>query len=83
MCVKIFHFKYVDFGQPVSRIPYFELRTYVNKQLNNDFLRCIALSWSKLTKMSDNSNNVRSSGVRFFRSPYLVIKSALASLGRY
>ena len=31
--------------------------------------------------MSDNSNNVRFSGVRFICSPYLAIKSALASLG--
>ena len=31
--------------------------------------------------MSDNSNNVHFSGVRFICSPYLAIKSALASLG--
>ena len=31
--------------------------------------------------MSDNSNNVHFSGVRFIGSPYLAIKSALASLG--
>ena len=31
--------------------------------------------------MSDNSNNVNFSGVRFICSPYLAIKSALASLG--
>ena len=31
--------------------------------------------------MSDNSNNVHFSGVRFIRSPYLAIKSAHASLG--
>ena len=36
---------------------------------------------NKLTKMSDNSNNVHFSGVRFICSPYLAIKSALASLG--
>ena len=30
--------------------------------------------------MSDNSNNVHFSGVRFICSPYLAIKSALASL---
>ena len=32
-------------------------------------------------KMSDNSVNVRFSGVRFICGPYLAIKSALASLG--
>ena len=32
--------------------------------------------------MSDNSNNVHFSGVRFICSPYLAIKSALASLLR-
>ena len=31
--------------------------------------------------MSDNSNNVHFLGVRFICSPYLAIKSALASLG--
>ena len=31
--------------------------------------------------MNDNSNNVHFSGVRFICSPYLAIKSALASLG--
>ena len=31
--------------------------------------------------MSDNSNNVHFSGVRFIGSSYLAIKSALASLG--
>ena len=31
--------------------------------------------------MSDNSNNVHFSGVRFICSPYLAIKLALASLG--
>ena len=31
--------------------------------------------------MSDNSNNVNFSGVRFICSPYLAIKLALASLG--
>ena len=31
--------------------------------------------------MSDNGNNVHFSGVRFICSPYLAIKSALASLG--
>ena len=31
--------------------------------------------------MSDNSNDVHFSGVRFICSPYLAIKSALASLG--
>ena len=31
--------------------------------------------------MSDNSNNVRFSGLKFICSPYLAIKSALASLG--
>ena len=31
--------------------------------------------------MSDNSNNVHFSGVRCICSPYLAIKSALASLG--
>ena len=35
----------------------------------------------KLTKMSDNSNYVHFSGVRSVCSPYLAIKSALASLG--
>ena len=43
------------------------------------FLQCILLSWSNLTKMSDNSNNVHFSGVRFICSPYLAIKWALAS----
>ena len=31
--------------------------------------------------MSDNSNNVNFSGIRFICSSYLAIKSALASLG--
>ena len=31
--------------------------------------------------MSDNSNNVHFSGVRFICSPYLAIKLAFASLG--
>ena len=30
MPVKIFHLKCVYFVQPVSEIPYFELRTYIN-----------------------------------------------------
>ena len=37
------------------KILYFGLLIYINKQLNHDFLQCIALSWSKLTKMSDIS----------------------------
>ena len=32
-------------------------------------------------KLSDNSNNAHFSGPRFICSPYLAIKSALASLG--
>ena len=48
---------------------------------NHSFSQCILLSWSKLTKMSDNSNNVHFSSVRLICSPYLAIKSALASLG--
>ena len=35
---------------------------------------------SKLTKMSDNGNNVNFLGIRFTCSTYLAIKSALASL---
>ena len=31
--------------------------------------------------MSDDSNNVHFSGIRFICSPYLAIKSAIASLG--
>ena len=38
-------------------------------------------NFCKLTKMSDNSNNVHFSGIRFICSPYLAIKLALASLG--
>ena len=60
------------------KYPNFWLRTYSWK---HSFLQCILLSWSELTKMSDNSNNVHFSGVRFICSPYLAIKLALASLG--
>ena len=49
--------------------------------VKTSFLQSILLSWSKLTKMSDNSNNVHFSGVRFICSPYLAIKSDLALLG--
>ena len=37
----------------------------INVQLKPGFLHCIALRRSKLTKMSDNSNNVPFSGIRF------------------
>ena len=49
---------------------------------NHNFLQCIAFSWSKLTKMSDNSNYVHFSGVSFICSRYLAIKwTYIASLG--
>ena len=54
MCVKIFYFKSVHFGQPVSENSVFRT-TYINK---HDILQCMALSWGKLTEMSDDINNV-------------------------
>ena len=52
--------------------------TYLHKQTVNP--QCITLSWSKFTKVSDDSNNVHFSGVRFLCSPFLAIKSVLALL---
>ena len=68
MCVKIFHFKCVFIVQPVSEISEF-LTAYIHK--------CTVK-----TIVSYNANNVHFLGVRFICSPYLVIKSALASLGQ-
>ena len=82
MCAKNFHFKCVYFRQSVSEISVF-LTIYIHKCTVKTMVSYIASYYvlSKLTKMSDNSNNVHFSGVRFICSPYLVIKSALASLG--
>ena len=41
---------------------------------NHGFLQRIALHGNKLTKISDNSNNVHLSAVRFICSPYLASK---------
>ena len=65
----IFRLKCVYFGQKLSENSVFRT-TYVSKydtnvQLKPGFLQRIALCLSKLTKMSDNSNNVHFSGVRF------------------
>ena len=64
-------------------IPCFGLRTYINKQLKPWFPTIIALSWSKITKMSNYSNNIRFSGVRFLCNLYLTIKSTFASLNEF
>ena len=65
----IFHFKCIYFGQKLSENSVFRT-TYtskynINVQLKPGFLQRIALCQSKFTKMSDNSNNVHFSGVRF------------------
>ena len=51
--------------------------TYIHEQTVKTMisLKCIVLSWSKPTKISDNSNNVHFSDVRFICSPYLAFKA--------
>ena len=63
----IFHFKCTYFGQQLSKNSIF-WTTYIRKydikvQLKLGFLQHIALHWSKLTKISDNSNNFHFSGI--------------------
>ena len=80
MCLKIFHFKCVYIGQPVSEISEF-LTAYIHKCTIKTIIFAMHPTKLKQThKISDNSNNVHFSGVRFICSPYLAIKSALASL---
>ena len=58
LCFKIFHFKCVYVLQPVSKIPYVELLICVTVQLKPCLLTVDRIvSWTCLTKISDNSNN--------------------------
>ena len=63
----IFHFKCIYFGQKLSENPVFQtIYVYdINVQLKPGFSQRIALRWSKLIKMNDNSNNVHFSGGKF------------------
>ena len=82
MCGKIFHFKCVYVGQPEPDISEF-LTAYTHKCTVKTIVSYNASCYVEVNsqKLSDNSNNVHFSGPRFICSPYLVIKSALASLG--
>ena len=62
------------------KVSYFGRFTCINVQLKPSFFFRFESS-NKLTKMSDNTNNVHFPGIRFICSPYLAIKSALASHG--
>ena len=81
MCVKIFHFNCVYIGQPVSDISEF-LTAYIRKCTVETIISYNASYYVEVNsqKLSDNSNNVHFSGPSFFCSPYLAIKSALASI---
>ena len=77
---KVFHFKYVYFGQPVSEYSVFRT-TYIPKCTTMASYNAPHQVVVNAQKMSDNSNNIHFAGIRFICSPYLAIRSAHASFG--
>ena len=74
----------VHFGQPEIKDSVFQtvhVLTNANVQLKPSFVTIHRIKMEQILKRGDNSNNVHVSGVTSINSPYLVIKSALSSLG--